>query len=158
MTNLDDVAALAATEHHLAVVSTLRADSTIQASVVNAGILDHPATGRPALAFVTYGRVKLANLRPRPQVTVTFRHSWQWATVEGRAQLAGPDDPQPWLADADQLRLLLRAVFAAAGGRHENWEEYDRVMAEQDRKSTRLNSSHANISYAVFCLKKKNNN
>src|SRR3712207_7211422 len=29
--------------------------------------------------------------------------------------------------------------------------------ATQDRKSTRLNSSHANISYAVFCLKKKNN-
>src|SRR3712207_6950265 len=31
------------------------------------------------------------------------------------------------------------------------------VAAEQDRKSTRLNSSHANISYAVFCLKKKKN-
>src|SRR3712207_7371384 len=29
--------------------------------------------------------------------------------------------------------------------------------AQEDRKSTRLNSSHANISYAVFCLKKKNN-
>src|SRR3712207_8646290 len=29
--------------------------------------------------------------------------------------------------------------------------------AHQDRKSTRLNSSHANISYAVFCLKKKKN-
>src|SRR3712207_8748406 len=29
--------------------------------------------------------------------------------------------------------------------------------AEEDRKSTRLNSSHANISYAVFCLKKKKN-
>src|SRR3712207_9441565 len=29
---------------------------------------------------------------------------------------------------------------------------------EQDRKSTRLNSSHANISYAVFCLKKKKKN
>src|SRR3712207_8752877 len=28
----------------------------------------------------------------------------------------------------------------------------------KDRKSTRLNSSHANISYAVFCLKKKNHN
>src|SRR3712207_7795357 len=28
----------------------------------------------------------------------------------------------------------------------------------RDRKSTRLNSSHANISYAVFCLKKKKNN
>src|SRR3712207_7755880 len=33
------------------------------------------------------------------------------------------------------------------GGRH---------LEHRDRKSTRLNSSHANISYAVFCLKKKN--
>src|SRR3712207_7651114 len=31
------------------------------------------------------------------------------------------------------------------------------IAGQQDRKSTRLNSSHANISYAVFCLKKKNN-
>src|SRR3712207_7653636 len=31
----------------------------------------------------------------------------------------------------------------------------DPLMKEADRKSTRLNSSHANISYAVFCLKKK---
>src|SRR3712207_7813355 len=30
-----------------------------------------------------------------------------------------------------------------------------RLLAARDRKSTRLNSSHANISYAVFCLKKK---
>src|SRR5947209_12558702 len=30
-------------------------------------------------------------------------------------------------------------------------------LPEEDRKSTRLNSSHANISYAVFCLKKKKN-
>src|SRR3712207_8165003 len=29
------------------------------------------------------------------------------------------------------------------------------IFSEKDRKSTRLNSSHANISYAVFCLKKK---
>ncbi|MBW8765585.1 MAG: TIGR03618 family F420-dependent PPOX class oxidoreductase [Geodermatophilales bacterium] len=133
MTTLDEAAALAADEHDLAVVSTLRADSTIQASVVNAGVLAHPLTGRQALAFVTYGRVKLANLRARPQVTVTFRHGWLWATVEGRAELAGPDDPQPWLADPDQLRLLLREVFTAAGGRHDDWEEYDRVMAEQRR-------------------------
>src|SRR3712207_8214435 len=33
----------------------------------------------------------------------------------------------------------------------------ERARRFQDRKSTRLNSSHANISYAVFCLKKKNN-
>src|SRR5258707_1471960 len=32
---------------------------------------------------------------------------------------------------------------------------YDQIESGEDRKSTRLNSSHANISYAVFCLKKK---
>src|SRR3712207_7705416 len=36
--------------------------------------------------------------------------------------------------------------------------EYGFETAEEDRKSTRLNSSHANISYAVFCLKKKKHN
>src|SRR3712207_8540487 len=36
-------------------------------------------------------------------------------------------------------------------------EHYETVRRrKEDRKSTRLNSSHANISYAVFCLKKKN--
>ena len=84
------------------------------------------------LAFVTYGRVKLANLRARPQLTVTFRSGWRWAAVEGHAELAGPDDPQPWL-DAEGLRLLRREVFTAAGGEHEDWAEYDRVMAEQRR-------------------------
>src|SRR3712207_8244346 len=36
-------------------------------------------------------------------------------------------------------------------------EEKELIVGPIDRKSTRLNSSHANISYAVFCLKKKNN-
>src|SRR3712207_8912628 len=40
------------------------------------------------------------------------------------------------------------------GGQHEEDHEQQRDV-DQDRKSTRLNSSHANISYAVFCLKKK---
>jgi len=132
MTSLTEAAALASGESGLAVVATLRADSTIQSSVVNAGVLPHPSTGVPVLAFVTYGRVKLGNLRARPQVTVTFRDGWRWATVEGHAQLAGPDDPQPWLAD-DGLRLLRRRVFEAAGGTHDDWDEYDRVMAEQGR-------------------------
>src|SRR3712207_8615634 len=35
-------------------------------------------------------------------------------------------------------------------------EEYLHKLEDLDRKSTRLNSSHANISYAVFCLKKNN--
>src|SRR5260221_6446149 len=37
-------------------------------------------------------------------------------------------------------------------------ERRDRVDGDQDRKSTRLNSSHTVISYAVFCLKKKKDN
>jgi PPOX class probable F420-dependent enzyme len=133
MTTLQDAVALAAGESGLTVVSTLRADGTIQASLVNAGLIAHPDSGRQVLAFVTYGKVKLANLRARPQLAATFRNGWQWATVEGRAELAGPDDPQPWLTDPDRLRLLLREVFTAAGGTHDDWAEYDRVMAEQGR-------------------------
>ncbi len=133
MTTLADAFGLAAAESGLAVVSTLRADGTIQASLVNAGVLPHPDSGEPVLGFVTYGKVKLANLRARPQLAVTFRNGWQWATVEGNAELAGPDDPQPWLTGADQLRLLLREVFTAAGGTHDDWDAYDRVMAEQRR-------------------------
>ena len=124
MTTLDDAVALASAESGLAVVSTLRGDGTIQASLVNAGVLPRPSTGEPTLGFVTYGKVKLANLRTRPQLAVTFRNGWQWATVEGTAELAGPDDPQPWLEDAEQLRLLLRDVFTAAGGTHDDWDEY----------------------------------
>ena len=133
MTTLDEAVALAAAESGLAVISTVRADGSVQASLVNVGLLPHPAGGQPSLGFTTYGKVKLANLRARPQLAVTFRKGWQWATVEGRAELAGPDDAAPWLADADQLRLLLREVFTAAGGTHDNWPEYDRVMAEERR-------------------------
>lgn len=133
MTTLDEAVALAAAESGLAVISTVRADGTVQASLVNVGLLPHPAGGEPVLGFTTYGKVKLANLRDRPPLAVTFRNGWQWATVEGRAELAGPDDSQPWLDDSDQLRLLLREVFTAAGGTHDNWDEYDRVMAKERR-------------------------
>jgi len=133
MTTLQDAVALAQADRGLAVVSTLRADQTIQASLINAGIVAHPATGESVLAFVTYGPVKLTNLRARPQIALTFRSGWQWATVEGRAELAGPDDPQSFLRDPDDLRLLLRAAFTACGGTHDDWAEYDRTMVEQRR-------------------------
>ncbi|MDX6368086.1 MAG: hypothetical protein QOK30_3162 [Nocardioidaceae bacterium] len=132
MTTLEEAAGVGRGEHGLAVVSTLRADGTIQSTVVNAGVLAHPVTGDTALAFVTYGKVKLANLRSRPQVTTSFREGWRWATVEGTAELVGPDDPRPEIG-AERLRLLLREVFTAAGGVHDDWDEYDRVMAEQRR-------------------------
>src|SRR3712207_8756016 len=52
-----------------------------------------------------------------------------------------------------------RQVRVLAELKHPEWcEAQGMEMSELvDRKSTRLNSSHANISYAVFCLKKKNN-
>ncbi len=140
MATLDEVMELARREQFLAVVATLRADSTIQSSVVNAGVLDHPSTGERALAFVTYGATKLRNLRARPQVAVTFRSAWTWATVEGSAELIGPDDPHP-LVDADRLRFLLREVFTAAGGGHDDWEAYDRTMLEQRRVAVFVTAS-----------------
>jgi PPOX class probable F420-dependent enzyme len=136
-TTLDAFAALAAKERGLVVVSTLRADGAIQASVVNAGVLPDPRTGAAVVGFVTYGPVKLANLRARPRLSVTARAGWEWATVEGTAGLIGPDDPVPGV-DAERLRLLLREVFTAAGGRHDDWDEYDRVMAEQRRTAVLL--------------------
>ncbi len=133
MTNLEAVAALAREDHGLAVISTLRADGTIQSSLVNAGVMDHPfKAGTPVVGFVTYGPVKLANVRARPQITASFRSGWRWASVEGRAELIGPDDAHPGVDD-ERLRLLLREVFQAAGGTHDDWDEYDRVMREQAR-------------------------
>ncbi|MFZ0172577.1 MAG: TIGR03618 family F420-dependent PPOX class oxidoreductase [Acidimicrobiales bacterium] len=132
MTTMQEVAELAGRERFLAVVATLRADSSIQSSVVNAGVLEHPFGDGQVVGFVTYGRSKLRNLRARPQITVTFRSGWAWAATEGLAELIGPDDPRPGV-DAERLRLLLREVFTAAGGTHDNWDAYDREMAEQRR-------------------------
>lgn len=132
MITLEHAAALASDERGLVVISTLRPSGGIQSSLVNAGVLAHPSTGETVLGLVTAGKVKLRNLRARPQITATFRNGWQWAAVEGRAELAGPDDPQPWL-DAERLRVLRRDVFTAAGGEHDDWDEYDRVMDEQRR-------------------------
>src|SRR3712207_7699415 len=52
-------------------------------------------------------------------------------------------------------RRVERASSRARADRRPRWRRADRLpyLSTQDRKSTRLNSSHANISYAVFCLK-----
>src|SRR3712207_8613198 len=47
------------------------------------------------------------------------------------------------------------ALSGAARDAFKRWLGVDAEVIPPDRKSTRLNSSHANISYAVFCLKKK---
>ena len=133
MADLDAFAGLVPLDHGLVVVSTERADGTIQSSLVNAGVLDHPLTGQRVVGLVSGGSSKrLPNLRERPRATVVIRAGWRWAGVEGQVDLAGPDDPLGDI-DAERLRLLLREIFTAAGGTHEDWDTYDRVMAEEHR-------------------------
>ena len=133
MKTIDDVRGWVAADKGLAVVTTLRRDGSVQATVVNVGVFDHPVRGEPTVGFVVYGSTrKLVNLRRDPRVTITFRKGWDWLTVDGAAELAGPDDPLEGM-DPAALPQLLRDVFTGAGGTHDDWDEYDRVMAEQRR-------------------------
>src|SRR3712207_8790618 len=61
-----------------------------------------------------------------------------WRSVDKIVVVSAP-------ADVQRARVLARPGMT------------DDKLERIDRKSTRLNSSHANISYAVFCLKKKKN-
>jgi PPOX class probable F420-dependent enzyme len=125
--------ALVPLDHGLTTVVTRRADHTPHATVVNASVIRHPHTGQPTVAFVAAGGTrKLDHLRTDPTIALTARAGWQWTTVEGRAELIGPDDPRPDV-DAEQLRLLLREIFTAAGGAHDDWDAYDRTMRDERR-------------------------
>ena len=131
--NIEDFRKLVAGDHGLVTVSALRDNGTISSSVVNAGVLPHPVTGESVVGMVVRGGTrKLANWRGRPYANVVIRSGWQWAAAEGRVDLIGPDDPVPGF-DADRLRLLLREIFTAAGGTHEDFGTYDRVMREERR-------------------------
>jgi PPOX class probable F420-dependent enzyme len=133
MADLNDFNQISASDHGLIVFVTTRADGSTQASVVNAGVIDNPLTGAPAVALVAAGGTrKLANLRSRPRATAVAKSGWQWVAAEGSTTLIGPDD-RPTGFDAADLPALLRAVFVAAGGTHDDWDEYDRVMAAERR-------------------------
>ncbi len=133
MTTLDDFAALVPGDHGLATVATVRADGTVQATVVNVGVLPHPVSGEPVVGLVARGgAAKLTNLRARPHATVTIRAGWQWVTVEGPVTLIGPDDAVAGI-DAQRLAALYREVFVAAGGVHDDWPDYDEAMVRERR-------------------------
>ena len=148
MTDLAPFADLVALDHGLSVVVTLRADHTPHTTVVNAGVLPHPLTGTETVGFVAAGGSrKLAHLRANATIAVVVRAGWRWTAVEGSAQLIGPDDPHPDV-NGEQLRLLLRDVFTAAGGTHDDWDTYDNVMRDERRTAvlvspTRLYSNPA---------------
>jgi hypothetical protein len=133
VTDLFDLAALVSQDHGFAVVSCLRTDGTIASSVVNAGVVSHPITDQPVVGFVSVGSARrLGYLRRRPRASVVLRAGGQWAAAEGPVELIGPDDPYPGVDDPALVRLL-REVFTAAGGVHDDWVTYDAVMAAERR-------------------------
>jgi hypothetical protein len=130
--DLDHVRRLASKDS-LAVAATARPDGTVQVSLVNAGVLDDPVTGDPSVGFVAHGSSrKLVYLRKSGRATVLFRNGADWVAVEGPVRLFGPDDLVDDLG-AGQLAMLLRTVFVAAGGTHQDWDEFDRVMTADRR-------------------------
>jgi PPOX class probable F420-dependent enzyme len=133
MVNLAEFEQLVPLDHGLSTVAIRRGDRAPHVTVVNTGVVVHPVTGEQVVAFVTAGRAhKLRLLRADPAVAVTIRAGWQWITVEGAAELIGPDDPSPHI-DAERLRLLLRVIFTAAGGSHDDWDSYDKTMRDERR-------------------------
>jgi len=133
VTDVAAFAALVPVDHGLCVLSTTRADGSVQSSVVNAGVLRHPVTGVEVVGLVAAGGTrKLSHLRADPRATIVVRAGWQWVAVEGTVDVIGPDAPATGIG-GDQLRTLLRDVFRAAGGTHDDWDAYDRAMADERR-------------------------
>ena len=128
MGTIDDIRRLVALEHGLASISTRRDDGSVHVAVVNAGLVEHPDDGAPVAAFVSRPATrKLANLRHHPQATLLWRAGWAWVAAEGTAEIVEGD------------AALLRRIYTAAGGsEHEDWADYDRVMATEARVAVLL--------------------
>lgn len=130
---MSDVAPFVTADQGLATVSFARPDGTVHSSVINAGVMPHPVDGHDVVAFVVRGNAhKLRHWREHPAATIVFRAGWAWIGVEGSITVIGPDDPTDDVGP-DRLPELLRAVFSAAGGTHDDWDTYDRVMREERR-------------------------
>lgn len=138
---MEDVRRFASVDQGLAVVSFGRADGSVHSTVVNAGVMDHPVSGEEVVALVVRGdTVKLRHWRRMPRATIVFRSGWLWVGIEGATSIIGPDDPQEGF-DPSGVPQLLRNVFSAAGGTHEDWNEYDRVMASERRAAVFIHPS-----------------
>ncbi len=120
-------------ETGLATVSTTQVDGKVLSSVVNCGIIQHPLTGATCVAFVSGSNAaRLKHIDRGSQVTISVRRGWAWSSVTGPADLIRPEN-LPDSIDTEKMRLLLREVFHAAGGVHDDLEEYDRAIAEEGR-------------------------
>src|SRR2546429_1433746 len=122
---------VAAHAHAVPIVNALRT-----AGVEVLGVDLVPLAQRPIVRDLVQLARALHDLGDRSAWLAVLRAPWCGASLATLTALSGPEDPQLlWEALADAARLAR--------------------CAPRDRKSTRLNSSHGYISYAVFCLKKK---
>ena len=129
--DLELVRSLGAADHNLAVCATTRADGSVQASVVSAGVVEDPVDGAPGVGLVAAGdSLKLKLLRNDNRATLVFKSGFRWVAVSGPVRLVGPHDGTELGLDVPHT---IRTVFRAAGGTHEDWEEFDRVMATEQR-------------------------
>src|SRR3712207_8330966 len=93
----------------------------------------------------------------RPPRSTLFPYTTLFRSVD--AVLALDVKRRELLQQTENLKAERNTASKQIGEAKRNHESADEAIAKMqavgDRKSTRLNSSHANISYAVFCLKKK---
>src|SRR3712207_7312825 len=94
----------------------------------------------------------------RPPRSTLFPYTTLFRSVPGLDEVLGPRRRVD--RDLDRVRAVVGGdpgadALPRLDRDRERGLEGRLVLGRQDRKSTRLNSSHANISYAVFCLKKK---
>src|SRR3712207_7857600 len=91
----------------------------------------------------------------RPPRSTLFPYTTLFRSDRGRAYRECPDRSRPGHGPAMDAKEPPGDPPSSRSGR--GGRSGDCAGVAEDRKSTRLNSSHANISYAVFCLKKKKN-
>src|SRR3712207_6888668 len=89
----------------------------------------------------------------RPPRSTLFPYTTLFRSVREHIAVARDDEPRALAARRAGSVRIAAVRFDQHDAVRPFCVDFGRI--ERDRKSTRLNSSHANISYAVFCLKKK---
>ena len=112
--------------NHRAVVNTINPNGYVQSSIVVAGAYNDYL----ALVSIRGSSSKITNLKKNPKCTVNVTsYDWRnYVVVEGDATLIDSTNTAE-----EPLRLQLREIFQVCGdGTHSDWDEYDRVMKQQD--------------------------
>ena len=112
--------------NHRAVVNTINPNGYVQSSIVVAGAYNDYL----ALVSIRGSSSKITNLKKNPKCTVNVTSSdWRsYVVVEGDAELIDYTNTVE-----EPLRLQLREIFQVCGdGTHSDWDEYDRVMKQQE--------------------------